>query len=123
MNPLAPLPAPAPPASPGAAALQSPPPAPGPRPAAPTITQKAPSPVAHAAPARGLEHELERAAALAHRDRDVTVETRRDEATDRLVVRVRDRRTGEVVAQYPPEELLRFWAAARGDERLFDLHT
>ncbi|MDW8341532.1 MAG: flagellar protein FlaG [Geminicoccaceae bacterium] len=123
MNPLAPIPAPVLPASSGAAA--SPPPAAphAPRPAAPNITQQALPPLAGTEAARGLDRQLERAAALAHRGREVAVETRRDEATGRIVVTVRDRLTGEIVGQHPPEELLRFWAAARGEERLLDLRT
>jgi hypothetical protein len=47
------------------------------------------------------------------RDRDVSVDNRYDQATGRAVVRVADRRTGEVLFESPPEELLRFFASAR----------
>lgn len=69
-----------------------------------------------------LEAVLRRAAAERHPGREVAVTLGRDEATDHVVVRVHDRSTGEVVDQYPPEELLRFYAAARGaDGPLLDL--
>lgn len=69
-----------------------------------------------------LEALLRRAAAERHPERDVAVTLGRDEVTDHVVVRVHDRTTGEIVDQYPPEELLRFFAAARGgQEPIFDL--
>ena len=46
-------------------------------------------------------------------DRDVSVDNRYDQATGRAVVRVADRRTGEVLFESPPEELLRFFASTR----------
>jgi uncharacterized FlaG/YvyC family protein len=70
-----------------------------------------------------LDEHLARAAAALFRDRDVAVETLRDEESGRLVVRVKDRLSGEVVAQMPPEALLRFWAAAREGRRLVDTLT
>jgi hypothetical protein len=54
-----------------------------------------------------LEALLRRAAAERHPEREVAVVLGRDEATDHVVVRVHDRITGEIVQQYPPEELLR----------------
>ncbi len=68
---------------------------------------------------------LREAARLRHPDRDVRVRMVPDRVTDRVVVRVEDRRSGEVVAQYPPEELLRFYAAMRAGDRgpIVDLTT
>jgi flagellar protein FlaG len=43
----------------------------------------------------------------------VQVRAHRDDASARLVLQVRDRTTGEVIEQYPPEQLLRFYAALR----------
>lgn len=40
--------------------------------------------------------------------------TQPDEVTGRVVLRVEDRATGELVEQYPAEELLRLYAAMRG---------
>jgi hypothetical protein len=45
--------------------------------------------------------------------REVAVDSYYDEAAGRAVYRVADRRTGEVLAEAPPEELLRFFAAMR----------
>jgi hypothetical protein len=46
-------------------------------------------------------------------DPSVQVMAHRDDASARLVLQVRDRATGEVIEQYPPEQLLRFYAALR----------
>jgi uncharacterized FlaG/YvyC family protein len=46
-------------------------------------------------------------------DPSVQVRAHRDDASARLVRQVRDRTTGEVIEQYPPEQLLRFYAALR----------
>ncbi len=46
-------------------------------------------------------------------DPSVQVLAHRDDASARLVLQVRDRATGEVIEQYPPEQLLRFYAALR----------
>jgi uncharacterized FlaG/YvyC family protein len=46
-------------------------------------------------------------------DPTVRVLAHRDDATARLVLQVRDRATGEVIEQYPPDQLLRFYAALR----------
>jgi len=77
-------------------------------------------------PRLDLARMLQEAAELRHPGREVRVRFARDEAADRLVVRVEDPRSGEVVAQYPPEELLRFCAAVRAERRggsLLDLAT
>jgi uncharacterized FlaG/YvyC family protein len=46
-------------------------------------------------------------------DPTVQVMAHRDDASARLVLQVRDRTTGEVIEQYPPDQLLRFYAALR----------
>jgi hypothetical protein len=46
-------------------------------------------------------------------DPTVQVMAHRDDASARLVLQVRDRVTGEVIEQYPPDQLLRFYAALR----------
>lgn len=45
--------------------------------------------------------------------RAVEVESFFDEGSSRLVYRVADRFTGEVLVETPPEELLRFYASSR----------
>lgn len=78
-------------------------------------------------PRLDLPRMLQEAAELRHSGREVRVRLERDEAAERVVVRVEDPRSGELVAQYPPEELLRFYAAVRaegrGDGGLVDLAT
>lgn len=50
--------------------------------------------------------------------RAVEISSFLDERSGRYVTRVADRETGRVIAQTPPEELLRFFASARvGDAR------
>jgi uncharacterized FlaG/YvyC family protein len=80
-------------------------------------------PLAEPQTAAQLDEQLARAARALFPDRDVAVETLRDEPTGRIVVRVEDRLSGEVVAQIPPEDLLRFWAAMREGLRLVDRLT
>lgn len=46
-------------------------------------------------------------------DDNVRVSTRHDEASGRSIVEVRDQTTGDVVSQYPTEELVRLYAALR----------
>ena len=46
-------------------------------------------------------------------DPAVQVLAHRDDASARLVLQVRDRTTGEIIEQYPPEQLRRFYAALR----------
>ena len=46
-------------------------------------------------------------------DPTVQVSAHQDEPSARLVLQVRDRATGEIIEQYPPDQLLRFYAAMR----------
>jgi hypothetical protein len=46
-------------------------------------------------------------------DPAVRVRAHRDDASARLVLQVLDRTTGQVIEQYPPDQLLRFYAALR----------
>ncbi len=62
---------------------------------------------------RSLPELAERAVNELFAGREVDVRSFRDEVTGRMVYRVTDRRSGEVLVQSPPEELLRFYAAAR----------
>lgn len=45
--------------------------------------------------------------------RDVAMESYYDQSADRAVYRLSDRRTGEILFESPPEELLRFFASVR----------
>ncbi len=94
-----------------------------PRPAAPNTTARPVRPLAEPQSVGPLKEQLARAAGALFRDRQVAVETLHDEASGRFVVRVEDRFSGEVVAQMPPEDLLRFWAAVREGLRLVDRST
>jgi hypothetical protein len=109
---------------PAGSASSAPVPAPTrPRPAAPVATARAIDPPAPTQTVARLDEQITRAAGALFAGREVAVETRHDEATGRVVVRIRDRASGEVMAQMPPEELLRFWAAVRGETRLVDTRT
>lgn len=46
-------------------------------------------------------------------DPTVRVRAHRDDQSARLVLQVVDRTTGDVIEQYPPDQLLRFYAALR----------
>jgi FlaG protein len=46
-------------------------------------------------------------------DGTVRIRAHRDEASARLVLQVLDRTTGELIEQYPPDQLLRLYAALR----------
>jgi flagellar protein FlaG len=46
-------------------------------------------------------------------DGTVRVRAHRDEASARLVLQILDRTTGEMIEQYPPDQLLRLYAALR----------
>lgn len=46
-------------------------------------------------------------------DPTMQVRAHRDDASARFVLQVLDRTTGEVIEQYPPDQLLRFYAALR----------
>lgn len=54
------------------------------------------------------------AASALYADRDVEVSSFHDEATGRMVHRIADQRSGQVLMQTPSEELLRFYASSRG---------
>ena len=89
------------------------------------LPASAPTPPAPAEPVRkalpvgpdrdraDLEGALRDAARRRYGGREVAVTLGHDEASGHLVVRVRDRTTGEILGQYPPEELLRFYAMSR----------
>ena len=66
-----------------------------------------------AAPDRSLLDAAVRVAPDLYPRRDIEVTTRIDEPTGRTVVRIADRASGQVLTQTPPEDLLRFYAAAR----------
>lgn len=95
----------------------------GPRSAAPTQIAEPVEPIGSSRATDALDQRLRRAATALYGDREVQVETVHDDSTGRTVVRVRDRVSGEVVAQTPPEELLRFWATARQEPPLVDIRT
>jgi FlaG protein len=71
------------------------------------------APVARAERPDAVQQAVARVVEAYAPDRDVSVDSRYDRATGRAVVRVADRRTGEVLFESPPEELLRFFASAR----------
>jgi flagellar protein FlaG len=70
-----------------------------------------PAPVEHPSPARGLA--VEERSKIAERLQDLArasgraLEFRVDEASDRVVISVRDERTGELIRQIPDETALR----------------
>lgn len=86
-----------------------------------------PRPPAAAAPAQAAERRtvqavdpsqaLDRASRAAARalfwGRDVEITSFQDQGTGRVVYRVADRASGQVLHQSPPEALLRFFASAR----------
>lgn len=72
--------------------------------AAPAALAGVPDPVRQAA---------SRAAEVLFGGREVEVDSFYDEGSGRAVFRVADRRTGEVLVETPPEELLRFFASSR----------
>lgn len=57
---------------------------------------------------------VERAAAEMFSGQSVEVDSFYDEKAARMVYRVADRFTGEVLIETPPEDLLRFYATSRG---------
>lgn len=61
-----------------------------------------------------LHAAAQRAASALYADRDVEVSSFHDEATGRMVHRIADQRSGQVLMQTPSEELLRFYASSRG---------
>ena len=64
---------------------------------------------------QALDQALAQTASARFPDRTVEVTTFHDEASGRDVCRVTDRGTGALVAQTPPDELLRFFASARAE--------
>lgn len=94
----------------------------GPAPSAPPVAAVPPRAVQPVRPGSeadrprlDLARMLQEAAEARHAGREVRVRFARDETAERLVVRVEDPRSGELLAQYPPEELLRFYAAVRAE--------
>jgi hypothetical protein len=94
----------------------------------PTIVERTPSaPAAHrprpavaagpsAAPSRDPAGAEEPGAARLKAllaDPMVRVRAHHDDASARVVLQVLDRATGDVIEQYPPDQLLRFYAALR----------
>ena len=64
-------------------------------------------------PAQALDRASRAAARALFKDRDVEVTSFQDEGTGRIVYRVADRASGQVLHQSPPDALLRFFASAR----------
>jgi flagellar protein FlaG len=79
--------------------------------------QPAPRQGANATPAASaaLESAVARAAEQYYAGRDIEVHSSLDESTGRMVHKITDRATGDVIAQSPPEELLRFFASGRAE--------
>jgi hypothetical protein len=90
-----------------------------PRPAMPAATAAVCVPVTGRLTAQAVEpsQALDRASRAAARalfkDHDVEVTSFQDEGTGRIVYRVADRASGQVLHQSPPDALLRFFASAR----------
>lgn len=82
-------------------------------PATPAPAAAMPDGTAAAGSERPLLDAALRVAPNLYPHRDVEVTTRIDEPTGRTVVRIADRASGQVLTQTPPEDLLRFYAAAR----------
>lgn len=64
-------------------------------------------------PSQALDRASRAAARALFQDRDVEVTSFQDEGTGRVVYRVADRKSGEVLHQSPPDALLRFYASSR----------
>ena len=92
-----------------------PPPSVKPQPAATaapaTLADPAGTPAPKAADVNLLDT-VRRAASQMFPDRGLSVSTFHDDASGRMVIRVADERSGELIAQMPPEDLLRFYAAS-----------
>ncbi|MFO1048025.1 MAG: hypothetical protein U1E52_09030 [Geminicoccaceae bacterium] len=77
----------------------------------------APAPERQTAPAVEASQALDQASRAAARalfwGRDVEITSFQDQGTGRVVYRVADRASGQVLHQSPPEALLRFFASAR----------
>jgi hypothetical protein len=90
---------------------------PRPATAAPTATASVPV-TAHVTvqavePSQALDRASRAAARALFKDRDVEVTSFQDQGTGRIVYRVADRASGQVLHQSPPDALLRFFASAR----------
>jgi hypothetical protein len=72
-------------------------------------------PLTHAAvePGQALDRASRAALRAMFTDREVEISSFRDEGAGRVVYRVADRASGEVLLQSPPDALLRFFASAR----------
>jgi hypothetical protein len=64
-------------------------------------------------PTQALDRASRAAARAIFEDRDVEVTSFRDQGTGRIVYRVADKASGEVLLQSPPDALLRFFASTR----------
>ena len=64
-------------------------------------------------PAQVLDRASRAAARAMFKDREVEITSFQDEGTGRIVYRVADRASGEVLHQSPPDALLRFFASTR----------
>ncbi len=64
-------------------------------------------------PSQALDRASRAAARALFKDRDVEVSSFQDAGTGRIVYRVADRQSGEVLHQSPPDALLRFYASSR----------
>ena len=64
-------------------------------------------------PSQALDRASRAAARALFRDRDVEVTSFQDEGTGRIVYRIADKASGQVLHQSPPDALLRFFASAR----------
>ncbi len=91
-----------------------------PRPPAPSLAAPRPdaagpptSPEAGGRAATILEQAVKRVAGVLFDGRLIEVRSFRDEASGRVVYRVADRASGEVLIQAPPQALLRFFASLR----------
>lgn len=85
--------------------------------AAPTATASVPITARVAVqavePSQALDRASRAAARALFKDRDVEVTSFQDKGTGRIVYRVADRASGQVLHQSPPDALLRFFASAR----------
>jgi hypothetical protein len=98
------------------------------RPASPVQAEPRPAPAAPATalaasaapltarsvePSQALDRASRAAARALFKDHDVEVTSFQDKESGRLVYRVADRASGQVLHQSPPDALLRFFASAR----------
>ncbi|MGD9508694.1 MAG: hypothetical protein AB7I59_04255 [Geminicoccaceae bacterium] len=89
------------------------------RPATPVATAAMPVPAAArvtvqaAEPSQALDRASRWAARALFQDRDVEVTSFQDKDSGRIVYRIADRASGQVLHQSPPDALLRFFASTR----------